>query len=153
MIGEKGRFNRADALAIAEKVARKFCEPSPHLPKILEIIIFGSTSREGTSIVGDLDMVILTDPNYPKKRLSNLVDRLEQIEAELRREGAMHIPIDFLPLHVGYFTEPEIRTQYQKIMKDREHIDKILSDFLRWDPKSQSFKRANRAFLDSKYSL
>lgn len=152
MTPEKGRFNKADALAIAEKIARKFGEPAPHLPKILEIIVFGSVSRDIGDIVGDLDMVILTKADYPKKRLSSLVDRLEQIEAELRREGAMYIPVDFLPLDVGYLTDPEIRAVYQKSMKDPKHVDKILSSFLRWDEASCSFKRADRTYLDTKYA-
>ncbi len=152
MTQEKGRFNKKDALAVAEKIARKFGEPHPHLPKILEVIVFGSTARVAGDVVGDLDMVVFAEfTDDPKCRLTNLTNRLEEIEAELKREGVTVMPVDFLPLPTWYFTDTEVRDVYRRTMKDPNHVEKILSDYLRWDSSLGRFVRADLAYLKSKH--
>ena len=149
---EKGVYKREHALAVAERLARKFGEPSPHLPKILEFIVFGSAANGTKETVGDLDVLVLADfTKDPKCQFAHLPTRLEEIEAELRREGVALVPVDFAPLLVSFLWDEETRTIYRQLAKDPQLFDTMLSSFLRWDAASGTFKRADRAYLNNKY--
>lgn len=149
MSAETRLYTKEEALRVAEQIARRFGEPRPNLPKIVEFIVFGSTANGTKDTVGDLDISVMFEmSDDPKRNFGNFPDRLEEIEAELYRSGARLPHIDFLPLMVNVIWDAQIQQMYRQRLRDPNHVHNILSSFLRWDPKSGTFVKADRAYLD-----
>src|SRR3989338_4079513 len=88
-------YSRADALRLAALIARRFEEPTPlsPLPKILEFIVFGSTSRGKRNRVSDLDIALLA--YYQGCRDCRFIffpSRLREILRELKSAGLPPVP-------------------------------------------------------------
>lgn len=141
------RFPRADALRVAEAIARKFGEPHPNLPKILEFIIYGSTANGTKDTVGDLDFGMFIQMPENHQQLINLPDRLEEIESELRKSGVQLPYVDFFPILIDVVWDSEIQDRYRRRMMDPNQIPNMLRNFLRWDVRAQKFVPANQEYL------
>lgn len=144
-------YSRADALRLAAEVARRFDRPAPHLalPRIFEFIVFGSTSREESVWVSDLDICLLashTDDHDCK--FVYLPQRLDEIVESLKNTDFPKVPIDFSPLWIKVLWDAEIQQFYREESKDPNLVPNILRSFLRWDRAGQVFVRADRAYLD-----
>lgn len=145
--------SRADALRLAAAVARGFDEPAPNFshPKIFEFILFGSTSREESIEVHDLDILVLAGEmdDEDNTEWGHFKKRLTQIKIALKKAGFPRIRIDFYNVETWVLWDEHTQKIYRHIFySEKDFIGKILQSFLRWNSKTGCFERANRAYLD-----
>ena len=144
-------YSRADALRLAALIARRFEEPTPlsPLPKILEFIVFGSTSRGKRNRVSDLDIALLADYQGCRDcRFIFFPSRLREILRELKSAGLPPVPVDFEPFWIRVLWDAKVQKFYRGAYKDPQFVPNVLRSFLRWDPRTGDFKRADRAYLN-----
>jgi predicted nucleotidyltransferase len=128
------RFPCADALRVASYIAEKLCDVNdPRVPKILEVLVFGSTAR-GEQQVGDLDLFVIFEPINEFERDREVGDECRRIEREGDISGLPFMWVEFVLISATYFRDETKQEYYRRnVFCHRNFVELALATHLRWN--------------------
>lgn len=136
------------------------------VPRILEILIFGSVADEANGEVGDIDMVLI-DSGFFSEFFANssqeedwyegLSDNLEMLlvgflgfdAAQIK--GILNTPVDLHIFPVQMLKSAELRSEIISRHKDPEFLRNCFGSMLRYDRFMRRFTPVDVAYFEQRY--